>query len=170
MADNISITAGSGTPVATDEIAGIHWPFVKHAFGPLDTATLVTATVGLPVAHVGALAVTGAFYQATQPVSLASTTITGSVAITGGLTDTQLRASAVPVSLASTTVTGSVAVTGPLTDTLLRASAVPVSLASTTITGSVAVTGGLTDTQLRASAVLGNFKCHGADKCAGDLN
>lgn len=51
-----------------------------------------------------------------------------------GLTDTELRASAVPVSMASTTITGSVAVTGPLTDTQLRASAVPVSLASTTVT------------------------------------
>lgn len=87
------------------------------------------------------------------PVSLASTTITGSVAVTGPLTDTQLRATAVPVSLTSTTITGSVAVTGPLTDTQLRATAVPVSLTSTTITGSVAVTGPLTDTQLRASAV-----------------
>ena len=53
----------------------------------------------------------------------------------GGLTDAELRASAVPVSLASTP---------GLTDTQLRASAVPVSLASTP---------GLTDTQLRASAV-----------------
>jgi len=79
--------------------------------------------------------------------------ITGSVAVTGPLTDAQLRASAVPVSLASTTITGSVAVTGPLTDTELRASAVPVSLASTTITGSVAVTGPLTDVQLRATPV-----------------
>jgi hypothetical protein len=47
--------------------------------------------------------------------------------VAGSLTDTQLRASAVPVSLTSTTITGSVAVTGPLTDTQLRASAVPVS-------------------------------------------
>ena len=130
--------------------------------------------------------VSGAFFQTTQPVSLTSTTITGSVATTGpltdtqlrttpvpvsgtvatgGLTDTQLRATAVPVSgsvtatVASTTITGSVAVTGPLTDTLLRATPVPVSgsvtatVASTTITGSVAVTGSLTDTQLRAAAV-----------------
>jgi hypothetical protein len=64
----------------------------------------------------------------------------GSLAVTGPLTDTQLRASAVPVSLSSTTITGSVAVTGPLTDTQLRASAVPVSLTSTTITGTVAAT------------------------------
>jgi len=53
----------------------------------------------------------------------------------GGLTDTQLRATPVPVS-------------GPLTDTQLRAAAVPVS-------GSITVSGGdwLTDTQLRATAV-----------------
>lgn len=60
------------------------------------------------------LAVTGTFWQATQPVS-------------GPLTDTQLRATPVPVSLTSTTITGSVAVTGPLTDTQLRATPVPVS-------------------------------------------
>ena len=41
---------------------------------------------------------------------------------TGGLTDTQLRATAVPVS-----VSGTVTVTGGLTDTQLRATAVPVS-------------------------------------------
>lgn len=41
-------------------------------------------------------AVSGAFWQATQPVSIAA-----SVGVTGPLTDTQLRASAVPVSLAS---------------------------------------------------------------------
>ena len=58
-----------------------------------------------------------------------------SLATTPGLTDTQLRASAVPVSLATTP---------GLTDAQLRAAAVPVSLASTP---------GLTDTQLRASAV-----------------
>lgn len=45
----------------------------------------------------------------------------------GGLTDAQLRASAVPVSIASVP---SHAVTGPVTDAQLRATAVPVSLAS----------------------------------------
>jgi hypothetical protein len=42
------------------------------------------------------IAVTGTFYQATQPVSIAA-----SVAVTGPLTDTQLRATAIPVSIAS---------------------------------------------------------------------
>ncbi len=52
-----------------------------------------------------------------------------------GLTDAQLRASAVPVS-----ISGTITTTGTLTDTQLRAS--PIS-----------VTGGLTDTQLRATAL-----------------
>lgn len=125
-------------------------------------------------------------FPATQPVSgtvtvvqptgtnLHTTIDNASIAVTGPLTDTQLRATVVPVSLSSTTITGSVAVTGPLTDAQLRAtpvpvsgtvatggltdaqlraSAVPVSLSSTTIIGSVAVTGPLTDGQLRATAV-----------------
>lgn len=51
----------------------------------------------------------------------------GNVIVTGPLTDTQLRATAIPIS-------------GALTDTQLRATAVPIS-------------GALTDTQLRASPV-----------------
>ncbi len=85
--------------------------------------------------------------QATEIASLASidTKLTSPLAVTGPLTDTELRANPVPVS-------GTVS-TGSLTDAELRASPVPVSLTSTTITGSVAVTGPLTDTQLRATPV-----------------
>lgn len=49
MADNVPITAGSGTNIATDDIGGTHYQILKLAYGPLDTATLVTDTVGLPV-------------------------------------------------------------------------------------------------------------------------
>ncbi len=101
-----------------------------------------------------AVPVSGTFWQATQPVSIASmpsTPVTGTFfqatqPVSGPLTDTQLRASTVPVSLTSTTVTGSVAVTGtfwqatqPVSGTFWQATQ-PVSLASTTITGTVAVT------------------------------
>jgi hypothetical protein len=74
----------------------------------------------------------------TQPVSgtVAVSSVAGSVAVTGPVTDTQLRASPVPVS-------------GPLTDTQLRASAVAVDASGST----VPVSGPLTDTQLRAAAV-----------------
>ena len=107
-------------------------------------------------------AVTGTVSVSNFPASQA---VSGTVTVANpGLTDTQLRATALPVSLASTTVTGSVAVTGPLTDTQLRALAVPVSLASTTVTNfpatqavsiasSVAVTGPLTNTELRLTPV-----------------
>src|SRR3972149_127869 len=49
MADNTTLNTGSGGDViATDDIGGIKYQIVKEAFGPLDTATLVTTTVGLP--------------------------------------------------------------------------------------------------------------------------
>ena len=76
-------------------------------------------------------------FPATQPVS-GTVGVSGSVAVTGPLTDGQLRAAAVPVTVGNFPATQPVS--GPLTDTQLRASAVP-------------VTGPLTDTQLRASAV-----------------
>lgn len=49
MADNVAITAGSGTTIATDDVAGVHYPINKLAFGVLDTATLVSVTNPLPV-------------------------------------------------------------------------------------------------------------------------
>lgn len=78
--------------------------------GPLTDTQLratpvpVSGTVGVS----GTVPVSGTFWQATQPVSLASVP---SHAVTGPLTNTELRASAVPVSLTSTTITGSVSVT-----------------------------------------------------------
>jgi hypothetical protein len=97
--------------------------------------------------------VTGTFWQSTQPVSIAAT-----VAVSGPLTDVQLRASPVPISVATipthaVTQSGTWTVTGPLTDTQLRAAAVPVSgtfwQATQPISGTVAVSGSV--------AVTGTF-------------
>lgn len=56
-----------------------------------------------------------------------------------------IAAAPLQVSIANTGLNGTaIAVTGPLTDAQLRATAVPVSLSSTTITGSVTVTGTVT--------------------------
>jgi hypothetical protein len=42
MADNATANPGAGgVTFATDDIAGVHWPYTKHAFGPRDTATEV---------------------------------------------------------------------------------------------------------------------------------
>ena len=185
MADNITAFAntGTGTDVfATDQIAGVHYPKTKLVFGPDDSATDVTSSTGLPVNIANAsLAVTGSFYQATQPVSIAST-----VPVSGPLTDTQLRATPVPVSgtfwqatqpvSGTVGVSGSVAVTGTFwqaTQPVSIASAVPVTDNSGSLTvdapvgtpvfvrlsdgaaalSTLPVSGPLTDTQLRATAV-----------------
>jgi hypothetical protein len=50
MADNITLNAGSGgVDLATDEVTSKHYQLIKLAFGALDTATLVTSSVGFPV-------------------------------------------------------------------------------------------------------------------------
>jgi hypothetical protein len=47
--DNVAITAGVGTSIATDEVSGVHYQKVKLAFGASDAATLVSGSDGLPV-------------------------------------------------------------------------------------------------------------------------
>lgn len=41
MADNVAITAGSGTSIATDDVAGVHYQRIKLAVGPADDATVI---------------------------------------------------------------------------------------------------------------------------------
>lgn len=98
-----------------------NFPASQAVTGPLTDTQLRAAAV--PVSgpltdtqlRAAAVPVSGTFWQATQPVS--GTFWQATQPVSGPLTDTQLRASAVPVS-------------GPLTDTQLRASAVPVSMSS----------------------------------------
>ena len=102
----------------------------------------VTQPVSGTVAISGSVPVTGTFWQATQPVSgtVTANAGTGTFAVSGPLTDAQLRAVAVPVSgtfwqatqpisgtVTANAGTGTMAVSGPLTDGQLRATAVPVS-------------------------------------------
>lgn len=52
MADDIKTTAGTGADpvVATDDVGGRHFQWIKLAYGPNDTATIVQTGTGLPVA------------------------------------------------------------------------------------------------------------------------
>jgi hypothetical protein len=155
---------------------------------PVPVSGTVTASGPLTDTQLRASAVpvSGTFFQSTQPVSLATNTpdvtdraarLLGHVTVdaapttvvTGPLTDTQLRASAVPVS--STQLPVALAAGGGLkVEGIVGGVAQPVSLATNTpdvtdraarLLGHVtvdsapttAVTGPLTDTQLRASAV-----------------
>jgi hypothetical protein len=56
MADNVAITAGAGTTVATDDVAGVHYQKVKVAVGAADAATLISAGAG--AADAGTIRVT----------------------------------------------------------------------------------------------------------------
>lgn len=49
MADNVAITAGTGTTVATDEVGGVHYQRVKVAHGADGAATDVSTSSPLPV-------------------------------------------------------------------------------------------------------------------------
>lgn len=115
-----------GQPIITSTTGlpsnGFVWNPSTLVWDRMQQPTITGQTINVNVS--GPIAVTGTFFQATQPVSIA-----GTVAVSGPLTDAQLRAVAVPVSLTSTTITGTVTISGAVT------------LASTTITGSVAVTG-----------------------------
>lgn len=49
MADNVAITAGSGTTVATDDLAGVHYQRVKIVWGPDGTANDADVATGKPI-------------------------------------------------------------------------------------------------------------------------
>lgn len=112
-----------------------------------DSADATQTVQTLPAVGQGTMAASLPVCIASNQSSIPVTVGNASLAVTGPLTDTQLRATSVPVTVGNATlaVTGTFwqatqPVSGPLTDTQLRATAVPVS-------------GPLTDTQLRATAV-----------------
>jgi hypothetical protein len=131
------------------------------------TANAGTGTQNVSVQN-ASLAVTGAFFQATQPVSgtieLGATSLTAletisvanfpsTQAVSGPLTDTQLRATAVPISAASLPLP-----TGAATETTLSSLNTKVPSGLTVTTGRLQVElpaggTGLTDTELRATPV-----------------
>lgn len=117
MADNVEITAGAGTPIATDDVGGIQYQKVKLVDGTADSAEpiLGDSTNGLDVD-----------VTRVQGTVTVSGIVTANTGLTQPLTDTELRASAISVD------TG---LTQPLTDTELRATEVPVSIATLPVDG-----------------------------------
>jgi hypothetical protein len=55
MADDVSITPGSGANIATDKIGGRHFQVFKHAVGVDGEATLVSMADPMPIAGYGEL-------------------------------------------------------------------------------------------------------------------
>jgi hypothetical protein len=130
-----------------------------------------------------ALAVSGTFFQATQPISgtvtsnatlaaettkvIGTVNVAGTIPISGALTDTQLRASAVPVTSNAGTNLNTSALNLEATQALIKtntdkipalgqalaAASSPVVLTAAQITTLTPQTNALTDAQLRATAV-----------------
>jgi len=118
MADNL--TTQSGTPatvpsssvIATDDVSGVHFQRVKLVDGTLDSNVGIAgdATHGLDVdvtrvqgvVHVDDNGSTLSVDDGGGSLTVDGTVaVSGSVAVTGPLTDTQLRATALPVSAGS---------------------------------------------------------------------
>lgn len=130
--------------------------------GPLTDTQLRAADVGVvvsnfpatqPISAVSLPLPTGASTAANQATANASLSsidskLTSPLAVTGPLTDVELRATPVPVSMASTPLpTGAATAANQATEIASLASI------DSKLTSPLAVTGPLTDTELRASAV-----------------
>ena len=85
MPDNVGYTPGSGATVAADDIGGVLHQRVKIGIGADGTAVDLSAANPMPITTPSAIDVTVGNFPASQ-------------AVTGPLTDAQLRATAVPVS------------------------------------------------------------------------
>jgi hypothetical protein len=142
------------TPTATPSFTEIIGPATSAQGASLRVAHVTTAS-RLAV-DLGGTTITGSFsgtVAATQSgtwnVGVTSLPSLGTVAVSGPLTDAQLRAASVPVSgtffQATQPVSGSVAVSS--------LPAISGTVAVSSVGGTVAVTGPLTDAQLRATAV-----------------
>lgn len=115
MADNLTTqsstpaTVPSSTVIATDDVAGVHYQRVKLVDGTLD----------------GTSAIGG---DATNGLDVDVTRVQGTVTVGDGGSTLSVDDGGGSLTVDGTVaVSGSVAVTGPLTDTQLRATAVPVS-------------------------------------------
>jgi hypothetical protein len=124
MADNTTLNAGTGGDViATDDISGVKHQLVKIEFGAADSATQASSANPFPVVQTGTPGLpTGASTAAKQPALGTAGSASADVLSIQGV------ASMTAVKVDGSAVTQPVS--GPLTDTQLRASAVPVSLAS----------------------------------------
>lgn len=87
MADNVTANAGSGgATFATDDIAGVHYPFSKVAWGPRDTANEVDRASGKAMPVQGEAAHGASTTGAPVMLGLEARTTDGTAVTTGQVT------------------------------------------------------------------------------------
>lgn len=100
MADNIQVTQGAGTTMATDDISGVQYPRVKVSWGVDGSAVDASATNPLPV-------------QATQSGTWNINNVSGTISLpTGAATETTLSGMSgkLPATLGQKTMANSMSV------------------------------------------------------------
>ena len=158
MADNIQVSQGTGTTMATDDVGGVQYPRVKLSVGADGSATDVSSANPIPSNDVDAntklASIDGKLPTLSGgrvPVDIGgsgSITVTsGTITVANTVEITNDVGSPIPV---SGTVTANTGLSQPLTDAQLRAVAVPV---SGTVTANTGLSQPLTDAQLRATTV-----------------
>lgn len=97
ITDNVAITAGTGTSIATDDIGGVQWQRVKIGHGSDGSAVDASATNPLPVTAPAATRVTHSIAVAHQTDALMNAAVTltpkfVSLTVTASQTDSQVIA------------------------------------------------------------------------------
>lgn len=133
MADNITVTQGTGTTMATDDVSGVQYPRVKPSFGVDGSAVDVSASNPLPVVQTGTPALpTGAATEATLAaldakvvaVDTGAVVVSSSALPTGAATEATLAAldaKVVAVDTGAVVVSSSALPTGAATEATLAA-------------------------------------------------
>jgi hypothetical protein len=178
--EGVELNPGTGgATVATDTVGGLDYQVIKLAVGADGAASLVSDSDPLPVSgtvtanagtdlNTSALALeSGGNLDAIAASAAAiETAVGGTLAVSGPLTDTELRAAPVVVDLGANndvTVTGSVTVTdgsgsltvdGTVTANLGAVDNAVLDSIDAAVNGTLAVSGPLTDAELRANPVV----------------
>ena len=94
MTDNVAVTAGAGTTIATDDISGVHYQRVKVTYGADGTATDPSSSAPFPQASYPVTSGGATVHRKTSAASTNATNVKGSAGQVYGLTVTNSNTSA----------------------------------------------------------------------------
>ena len=94
MADNVAITAGAGTNIATDDIGGVHYQRVKVTYGADGSATDPSSTAPFPIASYPVASGGATVHRKTSAASTNATSVKASAGQLYGYSVTNSNTSA----------------------------------------------------------------------------
>lgn len=94
MSDNVAITAGAGTNIATDDIGGVHYQRVKVTYGADGSATDPSSTAPFPIASYPVASGGATVHRKTSAASTNATSVKASAGQLYGYSVTNSNTSA----------------------------------------------------------------------------